>query len=185
MSQLFMERGEEMKKLIAPTLMLLGILAIIAITTLEGNNNTLEATNNSLESRVLALEEEIALHLEELKVHEEHIRALEWRDPDQIIRVVSLRLGEQASSCNNQDYNCYFDDPMLYAFYDIPTHERADYVYYLTTQGTWTAEQSSNTIWYVTVTDPEGYYYTFVADSTYHTICWDQSLGCSTHPRVQ
>jgi hypothetical protein len=70
---------------------------------------------------------------------------------------------------------CYYGDPILYAFYDIPAYNRAPYIADLIRSGTWTWEQTSESIWLVTATDQEDYSYTFVVDSVYRTICWDQS----------
>jgi hypothetical protein len=156
---------------------------ILALTQAKATNNTLEATNNSLEDRVTALEDEVALHLEELLVHEEHILALEWHDENRVIKVVTDKVWDRMSTCYNDD--CYYGDPVLYAFYSTPSHNRHSYILDLLVNGSWYAERASDTLWLVTVPDKDGYYYTFVADSTHRIICWDQSIGCSDQLRTQ
>lgn len=141
----------------------------------------LAATNNSLEDRVATLEGEIALHLEELRVHEEHILALEaiqWREPGKVSQAVVDRLWERASSCQNND-DCYYGDPLLYAFYSIPYEERHTYVIDLIIDGNWNAEQTDDAHWAVSAQLGEDKPFIFLVDTTYHVMCWDQSEFCA------
>jgi hypothetical protein len=197
-----------MKKLIAPALILIGLVLILALTQAKATNNTLEATTDLLEDRVAALEDEIALHLEELKVHEEHILALEdratrledamalhlevtrrheeqipalealqWRDSAMITQVVGEKLWERATSCRDDD-DCYYGDPILNAVYHIPPEERHQYAVDLASQGEWFAQPINEADWLVTAQLGGDQPLDFLADSTYHTICWTELEWC-------
>jgi hypothetical protein len=155
-----------MKKLIT----IAGVAMLLTISALA--LTTAEATNNSLEDRVAYLEEELAFQTGNI----EELELLQWRHQDRVITVVTSKLWERASTCTVEE--CYFGDPVLYAFYQIPAHNRYYYIQDLLVNGSWSAERVSEAIWLVTATDQEGYHYTFVADSMYHLICWEQSYGC-------
>jgi predicted RNase H-like HicB family nuclease len=166
-------------------------------------------TEDDLEARVASLEDAIDLHLEELRVHEDHILALEdratrleelitqhvevtrlhdekilaleaiqWREPGKVSQAVVDRLWERASSCRDDD-DCYYGDPLLYAFYSIPYEDRHAYVTKLIVEGTFYAVQTDPAHWTVTAQYGDDKPFTFLVDTTYHAICWDQSQFCA------
>jgi hypothetical protein len=67
---------------------------------------------------------------------------------------------------------------MLTAFYHIPFEERHDYITSLTIEGTWYAQQVTQADWLVTAQLGGDNPVVFLADSTYHTICWHELEWC-------
>jgi predicted RNase H-like HicB family nuclease len=133
----------------------------------------------ALEDRAIRLEDAMALHLEVTRRHEEQILALEalqGRDSAMVTQVVGEKLWERATSCRDDD--CYYGDPILNAFYHIPPEERHQYVVDLASQGTWFAQQINEADWLVTAQLGGDQPFDFLADSTYHTICWTELEWC-------
>ena len=163
-------------------LAIIGAIIVVVLGGLGLADTNLSKTTET-EDRIAALEEQVAILYEEARVHEEHIRTLEWRDEQHVLHLIYGELWHRANTCQDPDMICYYNDPLLAAFYDMGPgyglQETRRYIFELGDQGYWYGERVSETEWLVSAQyDENTQPLQFLVNSTYGTMCWAGASYC-------